>query len=204
MRITDTLPRELDRYPLTLGERGRGRWAVPIVLARRDPATDPERVRAIRIASKHDKDRTALVLLTAEHGRPDDLYLVGLTSRAVYTRGTWGRIEYLGGVGTARLLARGSGAHGIAGRIGGWTEELWAAAAPAIWRSRPEGGHKTVAYYKILLHDGRVVRVDEEDLPRMLLAADGDQDVAEAINSIIAAGEHRLPASITALMGTEE
>jgi len=133
-----------------LGEMGRGRHLEKAPLDRRRPPAISEEKRGprrwvhfadVRIAKTK---RGALVVLEAERDRKRPApphVLVRVTSQAVYTRGTWGSVEPAND--RARLLAQGHGAHGDAGRIGGWADTLVLFEPGGVVKVFPEGGHKT-------------------------------------------------------------
>lgn len=80
--------------------------------------------------------------------------LLRVSTEWVYTRDTYGRVGALSG--EPSLLAKGNGAHGDAGRIGGWEDTLWAVSPGDILEIVPEGGNKTVVYVAVCHPDGSV------------------------------------------------
>lgn len=165
--------REVERWgsALVLGERGRGRWEEIIVLDRRSPPVvtngrvlDCE-ARTIALPARDGRPERKFVVLTATVS-PSSSVLVRVSTEWVYTRGSIGRVEILHG--DVQIIARGNGAHGIAGRIGTWDDVLIVVPPGGEIRIRPEGGYKTTAYRLWVDTDGRVDSATERDRDLML------------------------------------
>ena len=166
---------EVDRFglALVLGERGRGRWEEVITLDRRSPPVvtngrvlDCE-ARAIALPARDGRPERKFVVLTAATENPSSSSaLVRVSTEWVYTRGSRGFITILRG--DVQVLARGNGAHGIAGNIGAWADVLIVVPRGGEIYIRPEGGAKTTAYRLWVDADGRVDSATDIDRECML------------------------------------
>jgi hypothetical protein len=161
---------ETERFglALVLGERGRGRWQEVITLDRHSPPVvtngrvlDCE-ARAIALPAR-DGRPGFFVLAAAEN--PSSTAIVRVSTEWAYTRGSSGHVRVM--CGDVKIVARGNGAHGIAGRIGSWDDVLLVVPPGGEILIRPEGGHKTTAY-RLWNADGRVDAASAIDRERML------------------------------------
>jgi len=156
---------------LVLGERGRGRWEEVITLDRRSPPVvtngrvlDCE-ARAIALPARDGRPERKFVVLAAASSSSSSA-LVRVSTEWVYTRGSRGFITILRG--DVQVLARGNGAHGIAGNIGAWADVLIVVPRGGEIYIRPEGGAKTTAYRLWVDADGRVDSATDIDRECML------------------------------------
>src|SRR5690606_37662738 len=165
--------REVERFgpALVLGERGRGRWEEIVTLDRRSsPVVTNGRVldceaRTIALPARDGRPERKFVVLTAATENPSSLAaLVRVDTQWVYTRGSRGHVEILHG--DVQVVARGNGAHGIAGRIGSWDDVLLIIPPGGEILIRPEGRRKTTAYRLWVDTDGRVDSATEIDRER--------------------------------------
>ena len=122
---------------IQLGEEGRGRTQVNIPC--------PEKFDGLEVG----KTKTGGVRLNAcGAGRPG--WIIRLNSEGNYIRGGQGFVALLDG--EAEVLARGTGAFGAAGRVGGWDDLLVVVPTAATFRLKPTRG------------DSWVVVVDDNDI----------------------------------------
>lgn len=165
--------REVERFgpSVVLGERGRGRWEEVVTLDRRSPPVitngrvlDCE-ARTIALPARDGRPERKFVVLAATEN-PSPGALVRVSTEWVYTRGTLGRVQVLHG--DVQVIARGSGAHGIAGRCGSWEDVLLIVPPGGEILIRPEGGYKTEPYRLWVDADGRVDSATDIDRDRML------------------------------------
>lgn len=166
--------REVDRFGLALmlGERGRGRWEEIVTLDRRSPPVvtngrvlDCE-ARTIALTARDGREARKFSVLTAAENPSSSSAIVRVSTEWVYTRGSVGRVKILHG--DVQIVARGNGAHGIAGRIGSWDDLLLIVPPGGEILIRPEGGHKTTAYRLWVEADGRVDAASDVDRDRMI------------------------------------
>ena len=166
--------REVERFgpALVLGERGRGRWQEVITLDRRSPPVvtngrvlDCE-ARTIALPARDGRPERKFVVLTAATENPSSSALVRVSTEWVYTRGSRGRVQVMHG--DVQVIARGNGAHGIAGRVGSWDDVLLVVPPGGEIFICPEGGYKTTAYRLWVEADGRVDAASDIDRDRML------------------------------------
>ena len=164
---------EVERFGLAvvLGDRGRGRWQEIITLDRCSPPVvthgrvlDCE-ARTIALPARDGRPERKFVVLAAPSSS-SLAALVRVDTQWVYTRGSRGHVEILHG--DVQVVARGNGAHGIAGRIGSWDDVLLIIPPGGEILIRPEGGRKTTAYRLWVDTDGRVDSATEIDRERML------------------------------------
>jgi len=164
---------EVDRFglALVLGERGRGRWQEIVTLDRRSPpVVTSGRVveataRTIKLPARDGRPERKFVVLEAATADKSAV-LVRVCTEWVYTRGSRGYVTILRG--DVQVLARGNGAHGMAGNIGAWDDVLIVVPRGGEIYIRPEGGAKTTAYRLWVDGDGRVDSATESDRERML------------------------------------
>lgn len=172
--------REVERFglALVLGERGRGRWEELVTLDRRSPpdVTDGRvldcEARTIALPARDGRPERKFVVLTAPSSSSSSA-LVRVSTEWVYTRGSRGHVEILHG--DVQIIARGAGAHGIAGRVGSWDDVLIVVPPGGEILIRPEGGYKTEPYRLWVEADGRVDSATDIDRDRML-AVGGKED----------------------------
>jgi len=141
---------------VALGESGRGRHLEVVALDRHNPPTVTNgRVLVARpkTISPRSGGRTFTILTAAT---PDevDTCLVRVPTQWVYTRGTHGRTLVV--EGEPERHAVGDGAHGQAGRCGGWDDALWTMRPGDELQVEPEGGNKSEPYRLWVEPDGRV------------------------------------------------
>lgn len=162
---------ERDRFAqcVALGERGRGRWEELVTLdRRRPPAIAGDRIitgrlRSVELPARDGKPAKTFVVV--EGGEPDGV-VVRVSTAWVYTRGTAGRVAAI--AGELRVVARGYGAHGAAGRIGSWDDVLITLHRGDTLRVSPEGGHKTEPWALWLDASGEPQTATEADWERLV------------------------------------
>jgi hypothetical protein len=160
----------LDGAEIRLGRSGRGRTEVIIPI---DPGIDRGSIGDPRRADAGDLPR-ASAAVTADGGvrlipeaAPSDRVLLVLTGDPGYYRGA----DYSYDLPTgSRVLARGRGAYGDAGRLGGWDEIL--AVAPASGEIRLTAKYST-----------HVLRWDDAGV-RILSAAEAKAEAATAADPV--------------------
>lgn len=101
--------------------------------------------------------KTTFVLLVPER-QPGQNVLLHIRTAGPYTRNTKGWVRVVSG--EAKLLAQGYGAHGDAGRLGTWDDDLWEAAPNTVFKVEYFGGHKVPLYALV---------VDSQGVPSMML-----------------------------------
>lgn len=154
-------------YAVFLGEAGRGRRLIKVGLDRYDPACfekcEGGTALVFRCGVKKIKTKTGFELfrLTREKRSEPNRVLVRIDTSGEYTRDSWGRTEPI--AGDPHEIVYGYGAHGLAGRCGGWKDYLTILQRGDAVKIITEGGSKTENY--VLEYDeyGKlsVVRIEE-------------------------------------------
>jgi len=138
---------------VALGEAGRGRHQELMALDRNAPATVVDG-RVVMARPKTVQPRhggRAFTLLETAPGEAD-AFLARVCTQWAYTRGTRGEVSIV--CGQPERLAEGYGAHGQAGRVGGWEDSLWVMRPGDELQVEPEGGRKSIPYRIWVEQDG--------------------------------------------------
>jgi hypothetical protein len=145
---------DIEIEAIVLGEKGRGRWQEIVPC----PAPVPAEIK-IEI-TKSGKPRISPDI------DPSPGWIARVSTKGTYTRGTIGKArvptEYRDRV---KVIARGNGAEGDAGRIGSWDDLLVTVVPPfpVFMRVKRHGGYKTPAYWLIFTGE-KVMKVPESEL----------------------------------------
>lgn len=131
---------------IALGEEGRGRKLAKVRIS---AGASPEIVQG-KVHACDVYGMTECQYLLRREEREDGRALVRVITRGDYTRDTHGYAKAYWG--QPRLIVGGNGAHGTAGRIGSWTDQLWIMPPKSSVFVKPEGGFKSFAY--VLHYDG--------------------------------------------------
>lgn len=205
MKLIDVRTGSTLTLPITLGERGRGRWLEEVSVARqpdRAPAS-AEDVGYFTIPvpldrRKHDYCPERHVVLT--RARPDQTgVLVRINTSGTYTRNSCGSITLL--FGDAEELTSGRWAEGDAGRIGHGPDALWHVRGPALLRVVIQGGRAKGygARWLTVTTDLRVRLWEPADLVRSLATGD-DAAVEQLCRAALGAGV--LPEDLSQALAT--
>lgn len=131
---------------ISLGEKGRGRSRVEV------PLVDGSQVETLTTAAVVKLDKTKYGLIQGD--KKEDAVLVRLLTSGPYTKGTRGEVETW--KGDPIILASGSGAHGIAGRVGGWQDSLAIMREGDAIYVRQEGGYKSAGPWCVYIKGGEI------------------------------------------------
>lgn len=138
---------------ISLGERGRGRFEAIVPVA--SSVVDSKFVDVIPSIKGNPK--------IVPSNDPGDGYITRISSEGCYTRGTYGSVYTIGDCGV-KVIAKGSGAYGDAGRIGGWNDFLLYVPDGTFLRVRPSGGSDKCSRYWLHFGVNEVHKLGKEDL----------------------------------------
>jgi hypothetical protein len=204
MRIVDARTGALCTLPLTLGEKGRGRWLEQVEVARQaDRAPDgPEAIGFFTIDTPPDRrppnaPPRHVVLTRPRTGQSG--VLLRIDTSGCYTKGSCGSIALLHG--QAEELTRGQWAVGDAGRIGDGPDALWHARGPALIRVFLQGG-SSKGYgprYLVVTDELRISFWKPADLVRVLATGE-DAGIERVCRAAMEGGE--LPPDLVEAIST--
>lgn len=197
---------------LALGENGRGRVLVHVKLDNReppevevstseyDPGTKYRRVLAAGVVQYEAGGVKRQALVAPAPG--DKRVLVKVSSSGTYTRNTYGVIVAYWE--EPKLVARGSGAFGDAGRLGSWADDLWIIPpGSAVWVS-PAGGDKLQP--RVLYHqpEGLLALWSPEDFRAQVIAPWKSAASAEERARRVALAQERNNHNLALFLAAEE
>jgi len=145
---------------VAVGENGRGRSLIeyPIVQANADAVLAEAAVveldrKEVPARYSFEQPTTKVIYGLTQSDSNEDGFLVRVNTQWVYTRDTMGKFEAWKGNPT--ILSCGHGAHGDAGRIGGWKDGFVVMHEGDVLFVSPEGGRKT-SNYALWVEDGQI------------------------------------------------
>jgi hypothetical protein len=133
---------------VALGEAGRGRSLVEVPIVESTLTTEG----AVTSAAVADLGE-GIIGLTQSEKSETGAVLVRVSTAGPYTRGTRGEVKIHKGDPT--ILVSGYGAHGGAGRIGGWQDSLVVLKEGDVLYVRQEGGYKSAGPWALFIQDGK-------------------------------------------------
>jgi len=138
---------------VVLGEKGRGRYESLI------PYHAPKEAEYLDIGvTKSGKPK----IVKGES--PNGKWLAVVSGEGVYTRNTYGTVYCLPkDKDKIRVIARGRGAYGQAGRIGSWYEFLIVVPDGTLLKVRPAGGEEKRPRYWLYFGGEKVVKIGAGD-----------------------------------------
>ena len=136
---------------IALGESGRGRHEEFVLFHA------PEDASYVELAQTK-AGRPKIVQSQSSAG-----WLAVVSGAGCYTRGTYGSIYCLKGA-DVKVIAKGSGAYGDAGRIGGWNDFLVEIPEGTFLKVRPAGGDFKIARYWLYFGEEKVCRVEKSEM----------------------------------------
>ena len=145
-----------------LGEEGRGRVLTEVPLVSSENPSCLLEAAVVKLSEKEIPSRYSdgqpqiktAYGLTAGEKKEENAFLVHIDTSGPYTRDTTGEIIVKRGNPT--VLASGEGAHGDAGRIGGWTDTLVVLKKGEVLLVRQEGGYKSAGPWAIYIEEDQV------------------------------------------------
>ncbi len=154
---------------IAFGEAGRGRNLVEVPLVGIEPVVKSDRYgRATEVVeqaavAKLDEKVTPprfsweqptvkTIYGLAQSSKLEDALLVRVSTAGPYTKGSTGEVKTW--KGNPALITSGSGAHGDAGRIGGWSDALLVLREGDVLYVRAEGGYKSAGPWAVYVKDG--------------------------------------------------
>jgi hypothetical protein len=170
MRILNARAEKAETIPFSLGEDGRARKRVPVVVS---PRNAPESGDVGYIVASG-----GVVVLTKPQPNQRGV-LVHIDTKGCYTRGTQGATKLLGGEATC--IASGTYAYGNAGGIGGGSDELWhVSSSIAMWGVVISGGaYKGFGHrYCVLNKSGNIRMITRQKLCQ-LITTDDEPEIVE-------------------------
>jgi hypothetical protein len=132
---------------VVLGETGRGRSLMEVPIVGATPTTE----EAVTLAAVANLGKGIFGLIQSEKSEPGAI-LLRISTAGPYTRDTTGDVEI--GKGSPTIITSGHGAHGGAGRIGGWQDSLCVLKEGDALYVRQEGGYKSAGPWALFVKDG--------------------------------------------------
>lgn len=172
MKIVDAITCRPADIPLTLGEKGRGRWLERVELSRR-PDQCPSSADDVGYFRFGSDDRPHVVLTTPVRGQTGTLLVC--RTKWTYRRGGAGSTRIV--AGSATMLTSGKWAMGTAGRVGSGVDSLWHCQGNCVFQLGLCGGG---LWWVFVMRGGRVRRMTTSDVAQVV-ASDEDADLAELV-----------------------
>lgn len=111
-----------------------------------------EKVTPARYSWEQPKVKTIYGL--TQTTKLEDAFLVRVSTAGPYTKGTTGTVDPWKGNPT--IITSGSGAHGDAGRVGGWDDVLLVVREGDVLFVRSEGGYKSAGPWALYVQGGEL------------------------------------------------
>jgi hypothetical protein len=136
---------------IALGDSGRGRHEELV------PFHAPEDANYVELAqTKAGKPKIV-------QSQNSTGWLAVVSGSGCYTRGTYGTVYCLKGA-DVKVIAKGSGAYGDAGRIGGWNDFLVEVPEETFLKVRPAGGDGKIDRYWLYFDVEKVFTVSKPEM----------------------------------------
>lgn len=180
MRIINARTGKLETIPLTLGEKGRGRWLEEIKVSNRPGQTPsgPDDVSYFVFG----QERKHVILTKSDNIKRG--ILLRINTSGAYTKGSCGFVHHKGG--SAKLLTEGTWAEGAAGRVANGPDQLWHVEGPATFVVNLQGGERKGYGHRYLFvtKSFRTVMIKLADLCQ-IIATDEDPELIETVRLFI-------------------
>ncbi len=156
---------------IAFGESGRGRSLVEVPLVGLDVTKqsdnygrESEVVETASVVKLDEKAAPArysweqpkvnTIYGLTQTGKSEDAFLVRVSTAGPYTKGTTGTVDPW--KGSPVVITSGSGAHGDAGRVGGWDDVLLVVREGDVLFVRSEGGYKSAGPWALYVEGGEL------------------------------------------------
>lgn len=159
---------------IAFGEEGRGRSLIEVPLVGLRPVAQSdqygqtteivEKASVVKLDEKvtparysWEKSTVKTIYGLTQTTKSEDAFLVRVSTAGPYTKGTTGTVDPWKGSPT--VITSGSGAHGAAGRVGGWDDVLLVMREGDVLFVRSEGGYKSAGPWALFVR-GDELRVE--------------------------------------------